>query len=1483
MTHGLYDQNDGKDNCGFGLIAHLHGEASHQLVRTAIEALASMTHRGGIAADGRTGDGCGLLLQKPDLFLRRAAQACGAGELTALYGVGMLMLSRDEERAATARRTLDEELAAVGLQPAGWRPVPTAPSCLGPIALASLPQFAQVFVNAPDLDQAQLTARLFIARRRAEQRLESDADSYIASLSAGTVVYKGLMMPVDLAGFFPDLADPDLASAICLFHQRFSTNTMPRWPLAQPFRLLAHNGEINTITGNRNWAEARTGKFRSPLLPDIEAIAPLVNRTGSDSSSLDNMLEVLVAGGMDLHRAIRMLIPPAWQNVEHLDPDLRAFYEFNSMHTEAWDGPAGLVLTDGRFAVCALDRNGLRPSRWVLSRDHLLTVASEVGVCALDPGEVAAKGRLGPGQLLSVDTKTGTLRHTAEVDDELKRRHPYKQWLKDNTLRLEGTLGQDRATRELEGEPLAMAMKMYQVSLEERDQLLRPLAETGQEAVGSMGDDTPMAVLSRQQRPLSDWFRQQFAQVTNPPIDPLREAVVMSLETTIGPEQQSIFAESEQHANRVILTSPVLSTEKYRALIHLDRWGYRVHRLPLGYDPEQTDLRAAIETLCQEAAAAVRAGAVLLLLSDQDCAPPELPLHALLAVGAVHHHLCREGLRCNANLIVATATARDPHQVACLIGFGATAVYPYLGYAVLADLCRTGSLDLPADKALKNYRKGIKKGLLKILSKMGIATVASYRGAQLFEIIGLDQEVVETCFPSTPSRIGGATFADLEADQRALARAATRPQLPIQPGGLLKYVHGQEYHAFNPEVVLGLQAAVASGDASRWRACAELINNRPPATLRDLLRLRPGIRPIPLGQVEPEAAILRRFDTAAMSLGALSPEAHEALAEAMNSLGGRSNSGEGGEDPARYGTARMSKIKQIASGRFGVTPAYLVNAEVLQIKIAQGAKPGEGGQLPGSKVNELIARLRFAVPGVTLISPPPHHDIYSIEDLAQLIFDLKQVNPEALVSVKLVSRPGIGTIAAGVAKAYADLITVSGYDGGTAASPISSIRHAGSPWELGLAEVHQTLQANDLRDKIRLQTDGGLKTGLDVVKAAMLGAESFGFGTAPMVALGCKYLRICHLNNCATGIATQREDLRRDHYRGTVERVVHFFRLLAGETREWLAALGVPTLEALVGRVDLLEPVTGITPRQGRLDLRPLLHTDALLSAKPRHCSIDRNRPFDRGPLAERMVADILPAIAEKRGGTFAYTLTNADRSIGARLSGEIARRWGDQGMAEAPVRLKLDGVAGQSFGAWNVGGLELSLNGDANDYVGKGMAGGTIVLRPPHRSTFASEATPIMGNTCLYGATGGRLFAAGRAGERFAVRNSGAFAVVEGVGDHGCEYMTGGLVAVLGPTGSNFGAGMTGGFAYVLDLDNRFVDRYNHELVEIQRVHSGYMEEYRNHLHRVIEEFCRETNSDWGWRLLDDFPDYVGRFWLVKPKAADLESMLDRLRQRGE
>ena len=1479
---GLYDLSEYKDNCGFGLIAHIQGEVSHKLVRMAIEALTRMTHRGGIAADGRTGDGCGLLLQKPDAFLRRVALDECDFELDDLYAAGAVMLSPQAERAQKAQSILGEELSRQGLSNFAWRDVPTNPDCLGPIAKASIPRFAHVFVQGEGLSEQAFNAKLLIARRRAGLRIGNDPDYAVICLHAATLVYKGLMMPVDLPAFFPDLADAELASAICVFHQRFSTNTMPRWPLAQPFRLLAHNGEINTISGNRSWAAARSAKFNTPLLPDIKAILPLVNLSGSDSSSLDNMLEILVTGGMDLHRALRMLIPPAWQNVEHLDPDLRAFYEFNSMHTEAWDGPAGLVISDGRYAVCALDRNGLRPSRWVRTRDDILTVASEVGVHSYDPGDVVAKGQLGPGEIISVDTVSGTLRHSDEIDAMLKARHPYKRWLRDNTLRIEASLNEEQELPLPQGRQLLAAMKRHLVSFEECEQLLKPLAESGQEATGSMGDDTPMAVLSRQVRPLYDYFRQQFAQVTNPPIDPLREAVVMSLETTIGPEQQCIFEESEQHAARVRLSSPILSSEKFRSLLHLDRWGYRLSRFSLAYSPEEQSLKQALENLCQRCAQAVQEGSVLILLSDEELEDRQLPIHALLATGAVHQHLSRMGLRCNANLLVATGSARDAHQMAALIGYGATAIYPYLAYAILHERVHKGELNLPLDQAQKRYRQGLRKGLLKIMSKMGISTVASYRGAQLFEIVGLHQEVVELCFSGTPSRIQGAGFQELEEDQKVLVREAASPALPIRRGGLIKYMHGQEYHAYNPDVVLSLQAAVASGESSHWQKYAQLVNGREPAFLRDLLHLK-EVEAIPLDQVEPVEAIIRRFDTAAMSLGALSPEAHEALAEAMNSLGGRSNSGEGGEDPARYGTSKVSKIKQIASGRFGVTPAYLVNAEVLQIKIAQGAKPGEGGQLPGSKVNTLIARLRYSVPGVTLISPPPHHDIYSIEDLAQLIFDLKQINPEALVSVKLVSRPGVGTIAAGVVKAYADLITIAGYDGGTAASPISSIRHAGSPWELGLSEVHQTLQANDLRGKVRLQTDGGLKTGLDVVKAALLGAESFGFGTAPMIALGCKYLRICHLNNCATGVATQRDDLRREHFHGTVEKVVNFFLLLAGETREWLARLGLRSMDEAIGRVDLLKVAQGCTARQKRLDLSPLVHSDALLADKPRRCMVERNRPFDQGQLAERMLAELSPAITGKQGGTYNYTLTNADRSIGVRISGEIARLHGNLGMADKPIKLKLTGVAGQSFGAWNAGGLELYLSGDSNDYVGKGMAGGKIVLRPPHRSVFASQATSIMGNTCLYGATGGKLFASGRAGERFAVRNSGAHAVIEGAGDHCCEYMTGGLVTVLGTVGSNFGAGMTGGFAYVLDLENTFVDKYNHELVEIQRVHSGYMEEYRNHLHHVIEEFCRETNSDWGWHLLDDYLDYVGKFWLVKPKAADFSSLLNRLRQRGE
>ena len=1034
-----------------------------------------------------------------------------------------------------------------------------------------------------------------------------------------------------------------------------------------------------------------------------------------------------------------------------------------------------------------------------------------------------------------------------------------------DSIELEGSLSREQ---------IRVYMKMFQVSFEERDQVLRPLAEGGQEAVGSMGDDTPMAVLSSKQRNVFDYFRQQFAQVTNPPIDPLRESIVMSLGVELGREG-SIFEENAGLAHRIGLANPVLSPRKYYALKENVFDEFPVQKFDLNYDPNTENLESAIKRVCSEVEVAVREGVVICILSDHNIVEGKLPIHILLAVGAVHNHLTEKGIRCDANLVASTGYARDPHQIATLIGCGASLVYPYLSYHVLCDLIAGGELLVDVDTAFKLYRRGINKGLLKILSKMGISTIASYRGALLFEAVGLSDEVIDLCFPGLTSRIQGATFSDLQSDQLDLSQLAWKLRKPINPGGLLKYVHGQEYHAYNPDVVQTMHAAVQNDDYDKWLEYAKIVNCRPTATLRDLLKLSDDVTPIDISKVEPISEIVKRFDSAGMSLGALSPEAHESLAEAMNTLGGRSNSGEGGEDPARYGTIKSSKIKQVASGRFGVTPAYLRSAEVIQIKVAQGAKPGEGGQLPGGKVNSLIAKLRYSVPGVTLISPPPHHDIYSIEDLAQLIFDLKQVNPDALVSVKLVSRPGVGTIAAGVAKAYADLITISGYDGGTAASPISSIRYAGSPWELGLTETHQTLRANDLRDKVRVQADGGLKTGLDVIKAAILGAESFGFGTGPMVALGCKYLRICHLNNCATGVATQNDRLRNDHYRGTVAMATNFFKFMAMETRDWLAALGVSSLEALIGRVDLLKLLPGNTEKQQNLDLSPLIEDRPEISDKPQSCLQSKNEPFDKGLLAERMVSDMLGAIESKSGGTFEYQVGNCDRSIGARLSGEIASRYGNKGMEDKPLTLNLKGVAGQSLGVWNAGGLNIYLKGDANDYVGKGMSGGKIVICPPDESQFKSNQTPIMGNTCLYGATGGQIFAAGNVGERFAVRNSGAVAVVEGAGDHCCEYMTGGIVTVLGSTGYNFGAGMTGGFAYVLDQERNFVDRYNMELIDIQHVTSESLESHRSFLQSMIAQHARETNSQWSKEILDNFSDYAPLFWLVKPKASNLQSIL--------
>lgn len=1478
--HGLYDPNDERDACGFGMIAQLDDQPSRQLVDTAISALSRMTHRGGVAADGLTGDGCGLLIRKPEAFLRALAREAQI-PLGASFAAGLVFLPREPAIAAQCRAQLEAELAGVGVHVRGWRVPPTDDSVCGELARNTLPQIEQLFVEAgqgQDLDAFALA--LFLARRRSEQALRDvTGDYYVVTLSPYAIGYKGMVLPDKLSTFFPDLQRSDLTSSAVVFHQRFSTNTLPRWSLAHPFRLLAHNGEINTIEGNRSWAQARSKVWKTPRF-DIAQFDPVISMHGSDSQSLDNMLELLIAGGMDLLQALRILMPPANQSLEFKDPDLAAFYEFYGLNTEPWDGPAGIVACDGRYAACMLDRNGLRPARWMLSSDRHFLVASEAGVWELPVERIVRKGKLGPGEMMAIDLKRGDLLDSDAIDRINRGRAPYKQWLQQGVTYLQTELIDPSLVEEpFDEKTLRSYHKLFQLSSEEIEQILRPLAETEQEATGSMGDDTPMAVLSRQTRPLYDYFRQAFAQVTNPPIDPLREDCVMSLSTQLGRET-NIFHAAAETVNHVILNSPVLSQRKLRQLLKMDQYAHKNRLIDLSYSVEE-GLRAGIERICAQAEAAAREGMIMLLLSDRYPQAGRPMVHALLATGAVHHHLSNVGLRCDVNLIIETGTARDPHHMACLLGCGATAVYPYLAYQTLFDLGRRGILMLKAGgeqtQIGRKYRKGIYKGLSKIISKMGICTIASYRAAQLFEIVGLDPEVVALCFPGAASRVGGVGFARLDVESQQLASRAWNELARPELGGLIKYVHGGEYHMFNPDVVMTLQRATRTGDAAHWQAYTDAVHSRPPSTLRDLLQLKLADTPLPLEEVADSADVLRRFDTAAISLGALSPEAHEALAIAMNRLGGRSNSGEGGEDPARYGTDKRSKIKQVASGRFGVTPEYLVNAEVLQIKIAQGAKPGEGGQLPGHKVNELIARLRYAKPGIGLISPPPHHDIYSIEDLAQLIYDLKQVNPRALVSVKLVSHAGVGTIAAGVVKAGADLITISGHDGGTGASPISSIRYAGVPWELGVAEAHQALVQNQLRDRATLQTDGGLKTGLDVIKAAILGADSFGFGTAPMIVLGCKYLRICHLNNCATGVATQDERLRSQYFTGLPERVENFFRLLTEEVRMWLARLGVRSLDQIVGRTELLQQID-YSPRPGvRVDLSRLLAGARIDQAGT--CAAQRLYASPDS-LAVQLESELAQAIASKAGGEHRYLIHNTDRSIGTRLSGHIARAHGNHGMDDAPIQLRFRGSAGQSFGAFNAGGLNMELEGEANDYVGKGMAGGRLVVRPPRGARFEARNTVILGNTCLYGATGGELYAAGRAGERFGVRNSGALAVVEGAGDHCCEYMTDGVVMVLGRTGLNFGAGFTGGLAYVLDMDRDFVDRYNHELIDIHRISAEGFENYRQHIHTLIQRHRELTGSIWAQQILDEFRDYIGKFWLVKPKAASIESLTDALRR---
>jgi glutamate synthase (NADPH/NADH) large chain len=1463
---------DFRDSCGFALLAHTDGEKSHWLVETTLHSLARLTHRGAVAADGKSGDGCGIMLQFPEPFLRDIARDEGL-RLSERFAAGLVFFSPDPKLIERGKEILKRHLERFALNVAGWRKVPTCPEVVGEQALASMPAIYQVFVNAPMGWRAHdIERQLFAARRFAfeEERNSPDPDPlyYVVTLSNLTMVYKGLVQAEHLGDFYPDLRDERMTSSIGICHQRFSTNTLPRWNYAQPFRYLAHNGEINSVNANRDWANARAGILRSPLLPSLEELSHLVNQGGSDSSSLDNLLEVFLAGGMDIFRAMRLLLPPAIR--EDMDPDLRAFLEFNSMHQEPWDGPAGVVSTNGRIACCNLDRNGLRPARYSITHDGVFTVASETGVWDCPPDRIKRRGRLGPGEMIAVDTGTGRFWKNGAIDDALKATHAYRDWMTENVVRVWNNDEQERkaATKFMResSSQLPVYQKMFGLSAEEIETIINPMALQSQEPVGSMGDDTPLAVLSHRHRSIYDYFRQAFAQVTNPPIDPLRESAVMSLETCIGREH-NVFHETASAAYRVLLPWPVLNYVKYQTLLGLDQRYYRNVRFSLNYNPDNVGLRDAIKSLAERCLAAVEGGATIIVLSDRDIVREKLPMPAPLAVGAVHQALLRAGQRPNANILIETGSARDPQQFAVLLGLGATAIYPYLAFQSINQQQESGALEGDPIELRKNYRRGIRKGLLKILSKMGICTMASYRGSQLFEAVGLAPEVVRLCCPKVASKVRGASFTELEADLQEVSAIAWTEQVRPVRDGIYRFMHGGEAHAYNPDVVMSLQQAVASNDWADYRRFANAVNGRPALALRDLLRLKPADEALPLARVENENAIFPRFDTAAMSIGALSPEAHESLAIAMNRLGGRSNSGEGGEDPVRFNSERNSRIKQVASGRFGVSAHYLVNADVLQIKVAQGAKPGEGGQLPGHKVTAEIAALRCSTPGVTLISPPPHHDIYSIEDLSQLIFDLKMVNPEALVSVKLVAGTGVGTIAVGVAKAYADLITIAGYDGGTGASPLSSVKYAGLPWEIGLAETHQALIQNQLRHKIRLQVDGGLKTGMDVVKAGILGAESFGFGTGPMVALGCKYLRICHLNNCATGIATQNETLREQHFHGLPERVMNYFRFLARDVREILASLGARHFTDIIGRTELLEQLPGTTPKQQALDLAPILASASIRNGYTPYCTEKRNPPFDNGRLNQEILEAAKEALASGEKWSGRFGIRNNDRSVGAALAGAVARAHGGEGLPGDRLKVVLAGTAGQSLGCWNTPGVSIHLEGDANDYVGKGMSGGRIVLTTADADRSKAQRNVICGNACLYGATGGELYANGQAGERFAVRNSGAQAVIEGAGHHACEYMTGGTVVIMGPFGPNLAAGMTGGEVFLLD-PNRQVDRYlNAEFVEPSALEDQRFDAPRRRLKALISTHVSLTGSEWGRKVLDSWDLMLPQWIYIVPR----------------
>jgi len=1455
-----------KDNCGFGLVANIKNKPSHKVLNNAITALERMMHRGAVAADGKTGDGSGLLLSIPEEFIRKEAEANGV-ELSSQFAVASLF-TKDLKHLDI----IEEICANNDLKVVLRRTVPVNKNALGEQALASLPHIIQLFI-VPNSIMAtnRFDALLYLSRKEAEHKLVESRDFYIASMSSKVLSYKGLVMPTHIKAFYEDLQDDAFKISFSLFHQRFSTNTLPEWRLAQPFRAVAHNGEINSVEGNRINVEIKSESIKSEVFSDeeIQRLLPILQPGSSDSASADNFLEFLLINGMDFFKAVRAVIPSAWQNAPHMDPELRAFYEYFSTVFEAWDGPAAFSVTDGRYIGCALDRNGLRPSKYIVTNDDNLLIASEYGVVNIDESEIKERGRLQSGEMLGLDLKYGKILKSKQIDDYLKSSNPYMKWLNDHMIYLqEYAEDQYNEAEFIEEELLVKKQKFFNITEEIVEQVIEPMISEAKEAVGSMGDDTPLAAFSQKQRNFTDFFKQKFAQVTNPPIDPIREKVVMSLNTGFG-EVHNILNEIPSHAHRLKSISPIITLEKLKVLKSFGdekspsyQSFYKNKTFSTAYEGS---LREALNILVDKIITSVKNdGARVVILDDAEFSSEKKVLPMAMVVGRVNFSLLKEKIRHLVSIVAITGEVVDSHSAAVLIGYGASAIYPNLLFATAASqLKRKNSNKLSISEALKSVHIAINGGILKIMSKMGIATIASYRNSGLFDVMGLSHEILEDCFETSHCTIPGLTYEDIDERIEKYHKSAFKNDgfkkiFPLNIGGFYKFYTGQEHHDFGPEVIHAIHKMAASGKKEDFDTFKKIVNGRDLKFIRDFLDIKSDKKSIDISEVEPKEAIFKRFASAAMSLGSISPEAHETIAIAMNRIGGQSNSGEGGEDKARFGTERVSKIKQVASGRFGVTPAYLRSAEEIQIKVAQGAKPGEGGQLPGHKVTALIGKLRHTVPGVTLISPPPHHDIYSIEDLAQLIFDLKQVNPKARVAVKLVSTVGVGTIAAGVAKAYADKIIISGGDGGTGAAPLTSIKFAGNPWEIGLSEAHNALKANDLRGFVEVQTDGGLKTGLDVVKAALLGAESYAFGTGVLTIVGCKMLRICHVNKCSVGIATQNEKLREEFFKGHVDQVVNFFTLLAEDIRSIMAELGYKTMQEMIGRVDLLN-VTKDSFAQ-KFDFSSILHQEEGVNTHQQAF----NPPFDDNAFEKDVLKEAMAAIKHPEHPIFIKReITNLHRSFGALVSGEIAEYYGDEGLKSGTIKMNLTGIAGQAFGAFLIPGVSLYLKGVANDYIGKGMHGGKIIITSKKEGKEFSAG----GNTCLYGATGGKLYINSSVGERFAVRNSGALAIVEGTGDNACEYMTGGVVVILGHTGINFGAGMTGGISFVYDKEHNFVENINRELVEAVRIDTDEGDEARHYLKRLLKNYLLETGSLKAQDLLDNFRVKVRNFWLVKPK----------------